>query len=489
MFIATHPQFNVTRQTIAAAFNESRDQEVTPYVDPPKAEFAYNDFGPASLPAKEWSAPDLDVQQAEFANGVRLNFKPTTFDADSVEIYLRVGYGRLSQPRSKPGLNLLAGLLVPQGGLGRHTFQELQELCAGHAVGVSFYVDSDAFAFNARCAPRDLLFCLQMITAHLTDSAYRASAMREIEGSFGSMYSSLAAAPGGPISADAEHLLAGGDARFGIPLPQELALRTVDDVRAWIEPQFKSGPIELSVVGDTNWTDVKTAVAQTLAALPQRSARDAKPLAPSPRLTKPSKSPYIYRTAEHLRQVALAWLCPVPDLADIHQERRCRLLAELVSDRVRVQLREQLGATYNCSASFVQHDGFPTMNYFMIYAEVSPAHAQRAAAVIRKELSALRRKHFTDDEFTRAKTPFLRARQDDLRTNSYWGYTVLRDAQQHPQRLTAARDRTADTAAITRRDLERLAKRYFVPKQIFEFVTYPSPPRPEVPLFPSAKVR
>ena len=38
--------------------------------------------------------------------------------------------------------------------------------------------------------------------------------------------------------------------------------------------------------------------------------------------------------------------------------------------------------------------------------------------------------HFTDDEFERAKLPFVRARDNDLRNTRYWGYTVLHAAQQ-----------------------------------------------------------
>lgn len=478
VFIATHPDFNVTTTEVAAALNLSRTQAVAPPAETPPGEFGYTDFGPAGALARETHLADLDVHQAEFANGVRLNFKATPFDADSVTVCVRVGTGQLSQPAQLGGLDLLANHLVPRGGLGRHTFDELQDILNGHRIRATFTVQGDAFEFTARCAPGELALCLQVVAAHLTDSALRPEAMRHVHAMFGSMYAGLGAASNGPIRVYAPRILAGGDRRFGIPPGDELMQRTIEELTQWIGPEFRHGAIELSVAGDTTWAEATAAVSRTLGALPPRTA------APNPavrgggvRVASPRKPMYVYTTAPQLQQVAITWFCPVRDLGGIRQERRCVLLAELVEERMRVRLRDELGATYHCSAHFVEHPGFPEFNYFTLFAEVSPAHAEAAARVIRDELEALRKKRFTDDEFERVKAPFLRRREEDLRSNAYWGYTVLRDCQQRPERLAAARDRASDTAAITRRELEKLARRYFKPKQCFQFVAYPSPNR------------
>ena len=91
------------------------------------------------------------------------------------------------------------------------------------------------------------------------------------------------------------------------------------------------------------------------------------------------------------------------------------------------------------------------------------------------ELDRLREHGIDPDVFERARQPFLRSREEDLRTNSYWGHTVLRDAQLRPARLAAARDHTADTAAITRAELEELARRYLDPARGFLFIAEPGP--------------
>ena len=62
----------------------------------------------------------------------------------------------------------------------------------------------------------------------------------------------------------------------------------------------------------------------------------------------------------------------------------------------------------------------------------------------------------------------------NLRSNAYWGGTVLSGAQSNPTRLAAARDRTSDVSLINQADLARLAKRYLAPKNAFTFLTVPA---------------
>jgi zinc protease len=473
VFVATNPMFTVTRAAIAEALNASRTQPVTPIKEFNLADFGYTDLGAPGVRVRENHVEDLDIWQAEFANHVRVNFKPTAFESDTVQLVVRVGNGRVSQPDWKAGLDLLAQQLVLRGGVGRHPFEELQDLLGSRSIQLGFQVDDDALSFSGRCPRAEVELCLRAIAAYLTDAAYRESAMNEILAAFGSMYSSLANSPGGPITMFSRRILSGGDRRTGIAAGTELAERKPAEVIAWIAPQFKNGPIELGIAGDTTWEEVASAAASTLGALPDRITTGIKTSQMLRLPTKPERKPYIFTTSPQLKQVALAWYCPVPDLADAHQERRCRLLAQLVAERLRVRVREELGAAYAFTADFAQSDGFPNLNAFTVYTEVSPQHAERANALIREAIDSLYRKQFTDDEFARARAPFIRQREDDRRNNGYWAYTVLRDAQQRPVRLDAARDRLSDTAAMTRADLEILARRYFKVSRWFQMVAYP----------------
>jgi zinc protease len=473
VFLAAHPAFPFEGARIATVLNQSREQATQDLTRPATSAFAYVDFGPPGQLVRDEHVPDLDVHLAEFANGVRLNFKQTAFVADWVEIHLRVGTGQLSQPESRPGLGLFASFALPAGGLGKHSRQDLDDLLAGHSVQVQFNVGTDACVFDGQCAQRDLPTALQLITAYLTDAAFRPEALDDVRAKFSSMYAGLAESAGGPIMLQAPRILAGGDRRFGIPEPDELLSHSMASLARWLEPQFKTGPIEMSVVGDISWEQAREAVAWTLGALPPRERRPVAAGDAGVRCGAPGTAPYIYITPPTIRQVAVAWAWPVSDLKDSHHERRCGFLAAVVADRLNERLREQLGAAYAPTAGFYFYEGFPAYSYFMAYAEVLPVHVARTGQLMREEIKSLRKKPLGSDEFARVKQPFLRARDDQLRTNQYWCLTVLSDAQQRPERLAAARDRAADSAAITPADIQTLANRYLDPNRAFIFMAYP----------------
>jgi hypothetical protein len=85
----------------------------------------------------------------------------------------------------------------------------------------------------------------------------------------------------------------------------------------------------------------------------------------------------------------------------------------------------------------------------------------------------MRREGITKDEFERSKQPFLARRKVDLRTNRYWGNTVLSDAQQRSDRLSSARDRAEDTESISHAEIQALLERYFDLSTAFKFRTVP----------------
>ena len=416
---------------------------------------------------------DLDLRLAEFANGVRCNFKATPFEADTVVINVRVGAGKLRQPVNQPGLDLLANGMVLAGGLGRHTVQELGQLLMVATVRPAFFVESDASVFAVRCARRDLLFALQVVAAFLTDAAYRPDALRGAQASFGTMYQGILASPGGPITLMAGRDLAAGDRRFGTPTAEELFARTIPEMRAWLEPEFARGAIEMSVVGDVSWEETRTATARTLGALAQREPR---PDTPAERKLTPPRSaaaPKVLAIDPKLKQGAIAWYWPVPEMADIAEDRRYTVLAAVLAERLRLKLRDALGATYTPTAAFSFTRGFPGLNYFSCYVEVDPPKIDQAMQIIQRESMSLALRGPQEEELGRIKPPYVRGMTDNLRTNAYWGRTVLADAQENPARLAAARSRAADIAAITRMELVPLA-RWFDTGGSFRFITRPA---------------
>ncbi|MEX2044709.1 MAG: insulinase family protein, partial [Opitutus sp.] len=332
-------------EAIATAYENSKALVVAPQEAADEAPWAYTDFGQPGNVVKREHVPDLDVTLIAFANGVRLNLKKTSFEANRIRMTARIGSGQLTEPRDTPGLAFYAGQTFTEGGLGRHSVDDLRRILAGRTVGAGFSVGSEAFVINGATNREDLLLQLQLVAARINDPGYRPEAARQAQKGIEQMYLSFAHTASGPFNLEVSRLLAGGDHRFGLPGKDAMLQRNLGEVRAWIGPDLERGPIEIAIVGDIDPEATIGAVARTLGALPEREARrDWEELRAVKFPAKPLSLAYRITTEIPKGTIALYW--PTTDGLEIHRARRMHLLAGVLSDRLRLKVREELGDAY-----------------------------------------------------------------------------------------------------------------------------------------------
>ena len=444
---------------IASAYEKSRAVAVAPPEAVADARWAYTDFGAPGKIAKREHIDDLDLTLATFENGVRLNLKKTDFEANRIRVSVRLGTGQLTEPADRPGLAYYTNQTFTAGGLGRHSADDLRRILAGRTVGAGFGASGDAFTVGGGTNREDLLLELQLIAAHLTDPGYRPEAARQARKSIEQMYLGFEHTAGGPFTLEVPRLLASNDPRFGLPPKDEMLKRNLDDVKAWVGPQLARGAIEIALVGDLDIAATIDAVAQTLGALPPREPRPAldelrhvrfpaRPLAKD------------YTIASEIPKGAIRAYWPTTDGFEIRRTRRLNLLAEVLSDRLRVKVREELGDAYNPGAGSSPSDIYPGYGYLVAGATTDPAKARQITDLIITIADDIARNGVTVDELERAKKPVLTALRESARTNDYWLGNVLSRAQERPERLDWCRSRYADNEAITKADLDALAKTY-----------------------------
>lgn len=460
-------------ELITTAYGNSHALAVTAPDQIPEMTFAYADFGPAGRIAVRQDVADLGLTLVEFANGVRFNLKKTDFEQNRIHVSLRVGTGQLTEPRTQPGLSLLANSVFIAGGLGKHSADELQQVLAGKTVGTGFKVDSDAFTLGGATNREDLLLQCQLLNAYLTDPGYRPEAMRQAVKGIEQLYNGLKHAINGPLQTEVSRLLARGDSRFGIPSQAVLTSRTIDEVKAWLAPQLARGALEIAIAGDLDPESTIDIVARTFGTLPEREPRPAltaerQVAFPAEPLTKD----YSVETKIPKGLVVLYW--PTTDGFDVRRTRRLSLLAQVFSDRLRIKVREEMGGAYSPSAGISPSDTYPGYGFFVANLTVEPVQAEKIADAVRAIAADILAKGITDDELARAKQPLLTSLRESARTNSYWVNSVLAQAQEKPEVLDWCRTRMADNEAVTKEDLEALAKQYLSPNRANRIIILPT---------------
>jgi zinc protease len=459
---------------ILAAYEKSRATPVAAPEEIADAAFAYTDFGAHGKIAAQKHVEDLAVDLVTFANDVRLNFKKTDFEAGKIRLSLRIGAGRLTEPKDKPGLAYFTDHVFTAGGLGKHSVDDLERILAGKTVGLDFSVVGDAFVFTATTNRDDLLLQLQLLAAYLADAGWRPESIRVAHKNFEQLYTRLAHLPDGPLQLEVPRLLASGDPRFGLPAKQDLFARTLDEARAWAGPQLANGPIEIAIVGDLDTKAAVDAVAQTFGALPARERKPAYEAERQVAFPEPFTKAFSVPSEIPKGYVALYW--PTTDNRDIRVVRRLSVLSEVLSDRLRIKIREELGDAYSPATSSGPSETYRNYGLMTALIAVDPAKAQVVTDATLEIAQDLAANGVTEDELERAKKPILTSLREAGRNNQYWLFSVLGSAQEFPQRLEWRRSIDTDFAAITKAEMDALAKQYLPAARAFRVTSLPVKP-------------
>ncbi|MEN9841385.1 MAG: hypothetical protein RL376_1185, partial [Verrucomicrobiota bacterium] len=435
------------------------------------AAWAYTDFGPAGRIDTRTETADLGITQVVFANGVRLNLKRTDFEAGSIALRARVGTGQLTEPRDQPGLAFFGGPAFTAGGLGKHSADELRRILAGRNVGLGLQIGEDALVFTAKTTPADLALQLQLLTAHLSDPGYRPEAQLTVRRQLEPFFARLATQPNGTLNQQIPRLLASGDPRFGLPTRDEALARTIEELRAWLAPQL-AGPLELSLVGDLDIEKTVAAAAATLGTLPSRPAKPALEELRRVATPPPAATTLTYQGSIVKNLLAVYW--PTTDARDVSRTRRLNLLSEILSDRLRTAVREELGGSYSPQAGNAPSETYRERGFILAQVLTDPPEIEAVRKAVLAAAADLAARGVSDDELARARQPLLTSLQESERTNAYWLNTVLGAAQEQPWRLDWARSRRADYEAITKTELDALARQYLDPARALQFTIVPA---------------
>ncbi len=457
---------------ILAAYRASTATPVAPPEAVKTQAFAYNDFGqPSGIDSTEELA-DLGITRVTFGNGVVLDLKRTTLEADTAHVAVRFGNGRIGLPPDQPGLDLLAAQGFVDGGLGRHSIEEITRIFASRHVDIDLAIGEGGVNLFGQTTPADLPLQLDLLAAYVTDPAYRPEALERFRARLGSLYARMASVPDGAVRGPVALLLHDGDTRFAVP-PQDVARqRTLAELRRWLEPALQHGPLQVIIVGDVDPAKAIAEVGRTLGALPARG----KAAAPTPpKLTMPTAAEPVRFTHHGPQGQALALVYwPTTGQTDPKESVGLDLVADILSDRLLREIREHEGATYSPDAFSDMSVVLPGYGQIGAAVDVRTADAERIVRLMRQVGADMHAGGITQDEFDRALQPRLAQAKTAEQSNDYWFYNVLIGMEQYPQILKGARSLLADHESQTLAGVQMLAARYLDPDRALPVLVMPA---------------
>jgi zinc protease len=438
--------------------------------------FHYGDIPPAGTVTLQRTLPDLRFTAITFANGVRLNLRPSQGESRRFGLSLRLGRGVADTPPDQPRLEILALALLGSADLGRNTRDEITRLLRLHAIEFNADLEDSQVCFTATGPAAELPFALRLVTALLSDlkldpaqwpkavSQYAATQRREVSSTLGWARNELL------------YQVAGADPRLRFSSAAQVNRYGFADVGAWLQRHWLEGPLEIGLTGDIAPQETTAAVARTLGALPPRRQF---PSAPDERLvlrTTPYRRTEVLPLPDAAAALRMAW--PAGAAREVRDQAALQLAIDALVDRLRLKVREDLGATYAPGGGVYDYAPQPDFQFGWIELTFDPKQAQALGLAVLQLADALAQQGLTPEEFARLREPRRAQTAARLGSDGWWLKQVLVRAQSQPQVLSDVRAWESAYSQITREDVNRAAARYLRAANATGILIIPQAPAP-----------
>ncbi len=452
-------------------WNELIARKLTKPAESAAIEFGYTDFGPPGSVVSDMTDARLNIRQIRFSNGVMLNLKQTDLSKDRVSYRMSVDGGSLLNTRDNPLATSMVSV-IPAGGLGKHSRDELQTALAGRNADMSISSGGDVFVSSGTTTNRDIELQLQLLAATLTDPGYRKEGETRYRRSVTNYYKTLDSTPGRALSAALGGIVSDQDPRFTLQSEKDTKARSYALLDKDIGDRLRSGALEIGIVGDFDADEIIKRVASTLGALPARENEFL------PRTSERQRGFTRDRSLRTLRhkgeddQALIYMVWPTRDDSDLRAAQELELLERIARLALQAELREKLGKTYSPSASSSLSSIYTDYGTFSLTASIDVAEIDATRSALSDAIAKLRDEPVGPDTLERARKPLLEAYDNALKSNGSWLRLVDRAQSRSDDidRFLAAKD---VIASITALDIQRTAQKYLQDDDLLEVRVVP----------------
>ncbi|ASP29812.1 peptidase M16 [Qipengyuania flava] len=401
----------------------------------------------------------LDIEQVEFANGVKAILWANDAEPGRVAVKVRFGAGyRAIDPEDAVYANLGYAALIGSG-IGELGQEELDVLATGRKFGFDFQTGDGAFSFYAQTREQDLEEQLYLFAAKLAMPGWDPNPVIRAKAAGKLAYESYGANPNGVLQRDLEYLLSDRDARFRTPTPQMFDAATPEGFRETWEPLLKQGPVEVLVFGEFDKAATVDALRRTFGALAPRDA------APADVLERPVAFPEAGETVvRHHRGDAnqaaavIAWPSGA-GVENLRESRRLEVLVSLFNNRLMEAMREHAGASYSPVVRSEWPSDVSSGGRIAALAQLRPEDVPVFFAEAERIAQELASAPVSEDEYNRVVEPLRQYVSRASTGNLFWLYQ-LEGATQDPRRIPMLRFLLADYTQTPPAELQALAQKY-----------------------------
>jgi zinc protease len=417
-------------------------------------------IGTPAAPAAVKPSGLLEIEQVDFANGVKVLIWPTQDDPGRVTVKVRFGAGWRAFDAQNALYARLGDIALVGSGAGPLGQEEIDRIMTGRKMGFDFGIDDNTFTFAADTRDADLADQLYLFAAKFAAPRWDANPVLRAKAAAKLGYDGFATSPQGVLERDLKFLERGRDAVYRTPTPAEMEAATPEGFRAAWEPVLRQGPIEVQLFGDFNREAALAALGKTFGALPPRGALPAG-TAPARTATLPaSPAPVVlYHRGDAIQAAGIVAWPTGGGMAGIGESRQLEILSQLFSNRLLDAMREKLGQAYSPQVANDWPTDMDGGGRIFAIAQLDPKAVPVFFATADEIAADLAAKPPSADELARVTEP-LRQQLTRATTSSAFFMYLLEGASEDPRKVRAVRTLLTDYTMTTPAAMQALAQKY-----------------------------
>ena len=392
----------------------------------------------------------------KLSNGMEVYVKPTTFQADEVQLTIKgEGGTSLYGDEDIPQFSLLSSSIV-EGGLGQFNAVNLKKRLTGHIVWVQPFVNSVSQGINGTSSVKDFETLLQLSYLYFTEPRRDENAFQGLLNRTSSFLTNRNASPKVDYNDSINATLFGHHPRVAPTTRESLEKANYNRIFEIFKERFADASnFKVTIIGNVSLDDIRPLVCKYLASLPstnkhEKANRSNVPEVVAGNFTKIFKK----KMATPLANVSIYYTAKVPFTSknDLTLDFLKRCLAIAYTDSV----REEKGGTYGVSVNFELEKDDEYGALLRISYNADPERYNELNPIIYKQLENIAKNGPLESSMDKVRKYLIKQYSQFVITNDYWNYVIWHELEDNED---FDRDYCAMCEQMTAEDVRQMARK------------------------------
>ncbi len=406
-----------TEAKLATVMATAADKPLTAYVDSVgTAPLLDAPPTPGSI-AKTTTREAYGITEWELSNGVKVVLKPTNFKEDEV-VFRATSPGGTSLASDQDFVPAsTAAQVVSAGGLGKLSAVDLRKTLAGKAVSVNPFIFETEQGLNGNGSPKDLETLFQLIYLRFTQPRPDPEVFSAMTSQTKAAMANQQATPGFAFSQTLQKTLYQNHPRRQTMTPERVDQMNLEKSMSFYRDRFADASnFTFTFVGTFDLNAIKPLVERYLGGLPALHRKETwKDVGARPAAGVVQAK--VEKGIEPRSQTVMIFTGPF----EYNQMNRValRAMADILQNRLRETLREDLGGTYSVSVN-PSYSKIPRQEYELsIEFGSSPARVDELVKAVLQQIEEFKTNGATPKQVSDVRETFLRDLETSSKTNGF----------------------------------------------------------------------